>query len=286
MISQWKNLLLDGLKEDDWHWDVTSQGLDSQSNAKLFCKANGIWAASELFVALEVLARDFGQEVKIKTPSGLANSQKVESGQILAEWSGPSRLLLALERPALNLASYACGIATATHWYVEKVKAKNLSIRICPTRKTLPGYRHLAIHSVVAGGGKPHRLNLSGGVLIKENHISSAGNIGRAVDLAKANAPHSLKIEVEVTDLDEMQEAIQAGADSVLLDNFTPSLVREALEIKSSTKDRLVVEVSGGINEENLDDYLLEGIDVISIGSLTHSVKALDFSLLFDRKND
>jgi nicotinate-nucleotide pyrophosphorylase (carboxylating) len=156
--------------------------------------------------------------------------------------------------------------------------------RVTSTRKTLPGYRDIAIASVLAGGGHSHRVSLSSGVLIKENHIAAAGGIAGAIAGAREIAPHGLRVEVEVRDEDELQQALAAHADGVLLDNFKPEQIRKALTIIDQAKlsQHVLVEVSGGIHEGNICEYSIEGVDVISVGSLTHSVKATDLSLLLE----
>ena len=150
------------------------------------------------------------------------------------------------------------------------------------TRKTLPGYRDLSILGLQVGGGYAHRVSLSGGVLIKENHIVIAGSIQKAVDGARSIAPHGLKIEVEVRSVKELQQALKARVDCVLLDNFQPSQVQTALEIMSKHEYCPLIEVSGGLTEANIVEYAIEGVDVLSVGSLTHSVKSLDLSLLIN----
>jgi nicotinate-nucleotide pyrophosphorylase (carboxylating) len=183
----------------------------------------------------------------------------------------------------LNLAAFVSGIATRTARLVEMAHSAGLKHppRITSTRKTLPGYRDLSIYGVITGGGHPHRVSLSGGVLIKENHIASAGGIASAVGGVRSLAPHGLGIEVEVRDLRELQQALSCVVEGVLLDNFTPDLVTRALEmIESESKLPVTVECSGGIHEDNLKGYLQEGVHVISVGSLTHTVKSLDMSLL------
>jgi nicotinate-nucleotide pyrophosphorylase (carboxylating) len=186
---------------------------------------------------------------------------------------------LVFERSFINLAAYCGGIAFQTRRLLELVNKKGMKNppRITGTRKTLPGYRDLAIQSSIIGGAHPHRYNLSGGLLIKENHIRAAGSIAKAIHQARQTAPHLLKIEIEVRNLNELKEATDSGAEVIMLDNFSPELVLEAVKTKSQ---QTCFEVSGGINESNIDQYLIEGLDVISIGSITHSVKSIDLSLL------
>ena len=157
----------------------------------------------------------------------------MKPGQRICEWTGPAHLILALERPFLNLVSYTSGIATATNELVMQVRkaCPKRTPRVTSTRKTLPGYRNLAIYGLQAGGGIPHRISLSGGVLIKENHIAAAGSIVKAIEGCRAIAPHGLKIEIEVTSIDEMEQALDSHAEVIMLDNFSVEQVQKAVLI-------------------------------------------------------
>lgn len=284
----WKELLHRGLQEDGWQWDWTTLGTvrasksKSSIRAKVVAKSSGLWAASGLIPALNDVAQGFGAHAELGH-SDFSDGQKFKPGDVLSEWSGSPRLVLALERPFINLASYVSGIATMTDLLVREVTraCPRRTPRVTSTRKTLPGYRDLGVLGVQAGGGHSHRVSLSGGVLIKENHIAAAGGIAKAIVGARGVAPHGLKIEIEVRSLKELSQALHAQADGVLLDNFTPAQVREALkQIDTSASPRPVVEVSGGLNESNIASYAILGVDVLSVGSLTHSVTSSDFSLL------
>lgn len=283
--SIWEELLRQGLDDDGWQWDWTSLGClarDSgkKARARIVAKSEGVWAADGLVAALE------GAFSGIVARARVRDGDRLKPGATVMEWQGEAGLVLALERPFLNLASYVGGIATRTAALVEKVRraCPRNTPRLTATRKTLPGYRDIAIQGVVAGGGYSHRVSLSGGVLIKENHIAVARGVRRAIEGARGVSPHGLKIEVEVRTLSELDQALQAGADAVLLDNFSPALVRQALaridRISAGQGRRPVVEVSGGLNDENIASYAVEGVDILSVGSLTHSVKAIDLSLL------
>ena len=181
------------------------------------------------------------------------------------------------ERTALNLMQRASGIATATRRAMQAVEGTQA--RITDTRKTMPGLRKLDKYAVRAAGAVNHRFSLSDGILIKDNHIAAAGGIAPAVRAAKRKAPHTLKVEVEVESLDGLREALEAGADIIMLDNMSCALMREAVEI---TAGRAVLEASGNMGERDLAEVAATGVDLISIGGLTHSVKALDISLKFD----
>jgi nicotinate-nucleotide pyrophosphorylase (carboxylating) len=285
----WKELLQTGLREDGWQWDWTTLGTVGAAKGKAILRANvvakstGVWAASGLVAALNSVAREFGATKDLAT-TALRDGDRFNPRDVLAEWKGPSRLVLALERPFINLASYVSGIATQTDELVMLVTkaCPKRTPRVTSTRKTLPAYRDLGVLGVQAGGGHSHRVSLSGGVLIKENHIAAAGSIAKAVAGTRAVAPHGLKIEIEVRSLKELSQAIAAQAEGVLLDNFTPAQVREALKLITASGVKIVVEVSGGLNAENIAGYAIPGVDVLSVGSLTHSVKSSDFSLLVE----
>ena len=271
-----------GLEEDGASYDWTAMGLKARVTAKLIAKAQGIWAAEPLVFATNQCAKEIGVDLKVE--SSLKDGATVKKGDVLVNWQGEARAILAFERPFINLASYVSGIATQTRSLVDVIAKSQASKkpRLTATRKTLPGYRDLAIHGVLAGSGYSHRLGLSSGVLIKENHIEAAGGVAQSIQKAKEQAPHGLKIEIEVKNMKELEEASRAGAEIVMLDNFTPSQVQEAVKWKQKNAPSLVIEVSGGITVENIGAYSIDGVDIISSGSLTHSVKALDLSLLID----
>lgn len=289
-----KRLMRQGLEDDGLSWDFTSIGTgrgDRKISAKVIAKGPGIWAASPIVRAAELLSEEVGSPLKIQ--STVKDGAKLKAGQTVLNLSGEAATLLAFERPLLNLASYLGGIAQQTQTLVdatEKAFRKNVGRapagvkppRVTSTRKTLPGYRDLAVFAVTCGGGHPHRVSLSGGVLIKENHIAAAGGIEKAVMGCREVSPHGLKIEIEVRDINELDQAILAGADAVLLDNFSQASLKTALKITGKLTPSILVEVSGGIHVGNIADYALPGIHVISSGALTHSVKAIDLSLLVD----
>lgn len=180
------------------------------------------------------------------------------------------------ERTALNFLQRMSGIATLTRRFADLVRPAG--VRILDTRKTAPGLRWFDKYAVRMGGGANHRFGLSDGILIKDNHIRAAGSVSEAVRLARSNAPHTLKVEVEVEDLDGLEEAIRSGADAVLLDNMTPGDLSKAVEL---AKGRVVTEASGGVNLDTVEEIAATGVDMISVGALTHSARAADFSLEF-----
>lgn len=290
-----KDLIRAGLREDGWPSDWTTLGSVQNPlknvRAQLIAKGPGIWAGAALTHSLNSVARELAE---ITTGNFLAKSQLedgavVKPGQPVAEWNGSAILVLALERPFLNLAQFAGGIATATHEFVailKEVRPED-SPRVTATRKTLPCYRDLAFYALQVGGGHVHRTNLAGGVLIKENHIAAAGGIEQAIRGTRAIAPHGLKIEIEVTDLQELETAIKAQADVIMLDNFSVEDVERAVTIidgffPAGRPGRPLIVVSGGLSTSNIGNYAIPGIDIFSIGSLTHSVRALDISLLLE----
>ncbi len=290
LVHTWKKMLAMGLEEDSYQFDWTARALQAGSknraekviSAKLISKSRGIWAADAGLIALELLSSEMGMPIQVKRE--VRDGDSLAPGMTICQWTGSSSSILVFERTLINLSAYCGGIATQTHSLVKKINDSGLKNppRLTGTRKTLPLYRDLAIQSTLIGGAHPHRYNLSGGLLLKENHIAAAGGIAGAIQNARNTIPHLLKIEIEVRNLHELQEAIQAGAEVIMLDNFSPDQVREAVRLKPS---HVVFEVSGGIQESNIENYCIEGLDVISVGSITHSVKSIDLSLLVDSLN-
>ncbi|TMI57024.1 carboxylating nicotinate-nucleotide diphosphorylase [Candidatus Bathyarchaeota archaeon] len=265
------------LDEDIGHGDITTDALvDSRTKAtgQVVCKERAVIAGlSESIILLKLL----GCEGKVKIRDG----QEVPAGTIILEVHGYASSLLKVERVLLNLLSHMSGVATATAELVSIVKKNGSSARIACTRKTLPGLRNFEKRAVELGGGDTHRLRLDDAVLIKDNHLELAGSITESVRKAKARVSFTKKIEVEATSPGQAVEAGLAGADIVLLDNMTPPEVKKSLTLLEAKKlrGRLLIEVSGGITRENLSSYVKTGVDVISIGSITHSAKAIDMSL-------
>lgn len=201
----------------------------------------------------------------------------LESGEIIAEISGEAALLLQGERVALNLLQRMCGIATLTSRFVEAVRGTKA--RVVDTRKTTPGLRQLEKYSVRVGGGSNHRTGLYDGVLIKENHIAAAGGISVAIQRARANIPHTLKIEIETETLMQVEEALNSGADIIMLDNMDNATMKKAVEMIDGSA---LVEASGGVNLETIRNIAETGVDLISVGALTHSARAMDISMLME----
>ena len=206
----------------------------------------------------------------------LQDGRSVKRGEVLAWIKGDAAMLLQAERVALNLLQRMCGVATLTAQFVAAVEGTDAVV--VDTRKTTPGLRMLEKYAVQMGGGGNHRMALYDGVLIKENHVAAAGGISAAVSRARQNVPHTLKVECEVRDLDEVAEALDAGADILLLDNMTLEQLRAAVDLVDG---RAVTEASGGVNLETVRDIAETGVRLISVGALTHSYRSVDISMLF-----
>jgi len=269
------------LDEDIGHGDITTEALvdpAARATGTVVCKERAIVAGlSESLILLKLL----GCEGKPKVRDG----QEVPAGTIILEISGFGSGLLKVERVMLNLLSHMSGVATATAELVNIAKKNGGWTRIACTRKTLPGLRYFQKRAVELGGGDTHRLRLDDAVLIKDNHLALAGSITETVRRAKAKVSFTKKIEVEVTTPDQAVEAARAEADIVLLDNMTPSEVKKSVSLLEARKlrDRLLIEVSGGITRENLASYVKTGVDVISVGAITHSANAIGMSLELHR---
>jgi len=262
---------------EDWAWgDVTTQALipaDAEGKASFIAKSEGILAGIE--VVHLVFAR---VDPYLEFRALLHDGDKLQRGTEIATVEGKVGSILRGERVALNFLQRLSGIATETSRYVEAVRSTKA--RIVDTRKTTPGLRFLEKYAVRAGGGQNHRVHLGDGILIKDNHLAALRARGLdmkvAIDLARKNAPHTLKIEVEVTTVEEAGEAIEAGADIIMLDNMSVEEMRRAVK---SIGGRVLVEASGGVTLDNVRSVAETGVDLISVGALTHSVKALDISL-------
>jgi nicotinate-nucleotide pyrophosphorylase (carboxylating) len=252
--------------------DVTAQACipeGARMRAVFAARKPGVLAGIDC-VRLAVLAMDPDASVDLK----LRDGEAFEAGAVLAEVEADARAFLAAERTALNLLGRLCGIATLTQAYVAAVAGTKA--RIADTRKTTPGLRALEKHAVLCGGGVNHRFGLDDAILIKDNHVAVCGGVGEAVRRARASVGHLMKVEVEVDGLDQLDEALAAGPDVVMLDNFTLPMLREAV---ARTAGRITLEASGGVNLETVRGIAETGVDVISVGALTHSAPALDVGL-------
>jgi nicotinate-nucleotide pyrophosphorylase (carboxylating) len=262
------------LAEDIGTGDLTS-GLtvapEARAKAEMRAKARGVVAGLEV---AELCFRELDADVEWRPV--VRDGDSVNPGDPIARVEGLARGILSAERTALNFLQRMSGTATATRHLVDLCQGR---ATILDTRKTVPGLRALDKYAVAVGGARNHRFGLFDGILIKENHIRAAGGIARAVEHCRQGVPLLTKIEVEVTDFDELRQAIDAGADCILLDNMSPEQMRQAAEV---TAGRAQLEASGGITSENLIEVASSGVDFISSGALTHSVKALDISLLIE----
>ena len=262
------------LEEDAGNGDVTTVSTIPETavaQGRYIAKQDGVLCGMPV---VQAVFHEIDSEINLEC--NFSEGQRFSVGDVLATVSGNARSLLTGERVGLNLLQHMTGIATATADAVAKVSG--YKARITDTRKTMPGLRYLEKLAVRCGGGTNHRYNLSDGVLIKDNHIAAAGSISAAVNAARRNIPHTLKIEVEVENFEMLNEALEVGADIIMLDNMSYDDMKKAVDLISG---RAVVEASGNMGERDLERVAACGVDIISIGALTHSVKAADISLKF-----
>ena len=260
------------LEEDIGYGDITTQSLipaGQMSRGLFIAKSPGVVAGIQVS---EAVFRQLDSEIKFEVFRD--DGEVVLPGDVIAVVQGRTRALLTGERTALNFLQRLSGIATKTRRVVELIK--DSSAQLVDTRKTTPGLRVLEKYAVSVGGAHNHRFGLFDGVMIKDNHIQAVGNIGEAVAMARQKVPHTVKIEVEVEDLAQLTEAVEAGADIIMLDNMGVEEMAAAVSIVGA---RALLEASGGINENNIAEVAGTGIDYISMGALTHSATSLDISL-------
>lgn len=270
------------LQEDVGTGDVTTQytiAEDHQSKGIIHAKESGIVAG--LPVARLVFAT---VDPALQFTANVQEGAHVERGTVLAVVEGRTRSILTGERLALNLMQRLSGIATKTRSFVDAVAG--LNVRLADTRKTTPGHRQLEKYAVRVGGGANHRFGLYDAVMIKDNHIKGAGGIAQAVNRVRAGVPHTMKIEVEVENMAQLQEALEARADIIMLDNMKPEQMKEAVHAIKAQAPHTIVEASGNVSLETVRDIAASGVDVISVGGLTYSVKALDISLDLNAKKE
>ena len=264
------------LADDIGQGDVTAAAVIPPNltvNAEVISKEEGIAAGIE---EATILAQYLGLTVNAK----VADGEKIRNKQVLMQISGDAQTILSVERTILNLLSRMSGIATKTRMLTDKLKKANVKAKIAATRKSAPGLLYFDKKAIIIGSGDPHRLHLDDMVLIKDNHLAIVGSAEEAVKIAKANASFTKKIEVEVTNVEDALKAAKVGADIIMLDNFSPKHAEDAGEaLKMAGFGNVLLEVSGGITGENLLEYAKAQVDIISMGELTHSVKALDISL-------
>ncbi|WP_338541221.1 carboxylating nicotinate-nucleotide diphosphorylase [Paenibacillus tundrae] len=270
------------LREDVGAGDVTSSvtiPASHQSKAVIHAKDNGIIAG---ITVAELVFQVVDPTIVFKPM--VQDGDLVTTGTILAEVEGSTHRLLTGERLALNLLQRMSGIATRTRSYVEAIEG--LATKLVDTRKTTPGHRLLEKYAVRVGGGSNHRFGLYDAVMIKDNHIKGAGGITAAVERARAAIPHTMTIEVETENLDQVREALQAGADIIMLDNMHPDRMREAVAIIREQSPHVKVEASGNVSLKTIRGIAESGVDVISVGRLTYSFESLDISLDLNEKKE
>ena len=266
------NLIKMALQEDISSEDVTTNAVmrnRKQGEVQLICKQDGIIAGLGVFERVFKLL-DETTEVEFYAEDG----DEVKNKQLLGVIRGDIRVLLSGERTALNYLQRMSGIATYTHQIAELLK--KTKIKLLDTRKTTPNMRIFEKYAVKVGGGYNHRYNLSDGILLKDNHIGAAGSVKKAVEMAKEYAPFVRKIEIETENLEMVKEAVEAGADIIMLDNMTPEVMKEAVKLIDG---RAETECSGNVTKENIERLVEVGVDYISSGALTHSSPILDLSL-------
>lgn len=261
------------LAEDIGLGDITTEaifGPEAMGEAVFVAKERFVLAGLELVAPLVFSCRNS----EIACTCLKFDGNTVAAGDKIFTATGPVLDLLTAERLALNLVQRLSGIATLTALFVDKVAG--LPVKIVDTRKTTPGLRMLEKYAVGIGGGHNHRFSLADGILIKDNHIAASGSIGEAVGRVRSKAPHTLKVEVETENLAQVEECLAAGVDIIMLDNMEPALMRQAVE---RIGGKALVEASGGVNLDNVREIAETGVDLISVGALTHSARAVDISM-------
>lgn len=276
MQFQADDIIKTALLEDINYVDVSTDYLveeNSVSTARYVAKADGVLCGVDIAARVfELLDSEAESEIYIH------DGESVKKGDIIARFTAKTRALLKGERTALNIIQHMSGIATATNRCVKLVEGTKASI--ADTRKTLPGLRVLQKYAVTVGGGKNHRYNLSDCAMLKDTHIDAYGSITAAVNKLRESMGHTTKIEVEVGDLEQLKEALSLNVEIIMLDNMSVDDMKKAVEI---TNGKSLLEASGNVTEENIKAIAQTGVDIISLGALTHSVKAFDISMKMDK---
>jgi nicotinate-nucleotide pyrophosphorylase (carboxylating) len=265
-------IIENALDEDIGPGDITTSAIvDPERKGEAY-----LLAKEELVLAgIGIFSRVFSiLDPEITIESQFHDSDVVRNGARIAQLKGSLKAMLVGERTALNFLQHLSGIATLTRKYVEKTYPS--TVRVVDTRKTTPGLRILEKYAVRVGGGSNHRFGLFDGILIKDNHIATAGSISKAVEILKPHVPHTVRIEIEVTDINGLREAINAGADAVLLDNMPLDEITMAVSV---AEGKVMLEASGGVTLESIGKIAKTGVDLISVGAITHSARAVDISL-------
>ncbi len=272
-----QNILLKFIEEDVGFGDITTENLipfGIEAKAEIIAKENLVVAGiEEVKILFELMGVQVTEAVK--------DGEEVKAGKIIMKLEGDARNILTAERTALNLLMRMSGIATATRRLIEKIRKAGFHSCIAATRKTAPGLRYFDKKAILIGGGDTHRLRLDDAVLIKDNHIAIIGGVKKAIRLAKKSVSFAKKIEIEVRSPKEALDAAKAGADIIMLDNMSIEEVEESMKLleAENLRSNVIIEISGGVTEENILNYAKMKPDVISIGYLTHSVKSVDISL-------
>lgn len=272
MKMQADELIMMALREDITSEDVSTNAVmpkEQKGTVDLIAKEDGVIAGLQVYARVFTLLDD-----KTEIEFFCQDGEEVKNGQLLARVTGDIRVLLSGERVALNYLQRMSGIATYTREVTKLLEGSSLTL--LDTRKTTPNCRVFEKYAVRVGGGNNHRYNLSDGVLLKDNHIGAAGSVAKAVAMAKAYAPFVRKIEIEVESLEQVKEAVEAGADIIMLDNMTPEQMKEAVELIDG---RAETECSGNVTKENIARIREVGVDYVSSGALTHSAPILDISM-------
>ena len=266
------DIIKTAIKEDINYIDISSAYVlpeDERTNAYFVSKADGVLCGIDAALRVfELLDDTFSYTLLMK------DGDRVKKGDVIAEFSGKGVMLLQGERTALNILQHMSGIATMTAAAVQAVEGTGASI--ADTRKTLPGLRALQKYAVTCGGGRNHRFNLSDAAMLKDNHIDAGGGIEKTVELLRKRIGHTVKIEVETRNLDEVSQAVKAGADIIMLDNMDVETMKKAVDMIDG---RALTEASGNVTLDNIREVAKAGVDIISMGALTHSVKAFDISM-------
>ncbi len=270
----YRDILIRALKEDIGNGDLTTNFCisdDNESEGLLIAKESGILCGTRL---VEEVYNILDNEVNIEF--NYRDGDVLTKGDIIGMIWGKTKSILSGERVALNFLQHLSGIATITRKYVDMVGKKDT--KIVDTRKTTPGLRVLEKYAVTIGGGYNHRFGLYDGIMIKDNHIVGAGGIKKACELARKNTPHTMKIEVEVSNIDEVEEALSSGADIIMLDNMSVEEMAKAVE---AINGRAIIEASGNMGDKDVGEIAAIGVNIISIGAITNSVRNMDISLKF-----
>lgn len=271
-VEKYDEVIIGALKEDILTYDLTTENIFSdndKSTARIIAKQEGIIAGLEIFKRVFTIVDEV-----IEFSEFFKDGDKVKKGDVILEIEGSTKSMLKAERTALNFLQRLSGVATKTGLFCEKIEG--MGVKVTDTRKTTPGLRMMEKYAVRVGGGSNHRFSLSDGVLIKDNHIKAAGGIKQAVSKVRKQIPHTVKIEVETESIEDVKQALEAGADIIMLDNMNTDTMANAVKLVDK---RALVEASGNVSIDSIHDIAKTGVDIISIGSITHSVEALDISM-------